>query len=309
MRGAGAKTAAFMVPRYLLLFFFTIVILLLFAMAVNSASISDLPSHLASLLLPATVASIFMSFAALPDRKVPRFFSFLQVAAASSIIFIFGSLLLQSMCGTCDVRGGSLTVPSGSIIRVEGGALFVLDGDSLNGIVNYQREPVPGNLESPRLEASYASSGTYSVATHALVDEAKDKTLRVLPSNPIGSRLFMPGPFLRELFAEIRAISAYLLGEENVSRFVTTALAVMSFAGACMFFSRFSRWSLINFIISVLMFRALFLLFDLFTGDLIANLTSGMQNTQAAGQIPALLFFTLAILLLIVDLLFGREER
>ena len=308
MRGAGAKTAAFMVPRYLLLFFFSTVVLVLFAMAVNSASISDIPSHLASLLLPATVASIFLSFSALPDRKVPRFFAFLQIAATSSILLIFGTLLLESMCGICDGRRNSLTVPSGAIIRVDEGALFVLDGEDLRGIVNYRREIVPGNPELPSLEAFVAVTAHYSPDTGALLD-ANDETLRVLSSDPIGSRLFLAGPFLRGLFADIRAISTYLLGEENVSRFVTTAISIMSFAGACMFFSRFSRWSLINFIISILMFRAVFLLFDLFTGDLIANLTGGMQNNQAAGQLPALLFFSLAILLLIVDLLFGREEK
>ena len=82
-----------------------------------------------------------------------------------------------------------------------------------------------------------------------------------------------------------------------------------AFSTGCLLFSHLSSWKLANFVLSVFMFRLVFLSFDLFSGDLVTGLFAGFVNESLVAQLPSILFLLISVLFIAMDLIYPRERK
>jgi hypothetical protein len=313
------RDAALALPRYLLLFAVVLAVLVLFvalpAVSESGWSISTILGTVRSAWLPAIVVSLFASSFFAPPQIGARLLSVVFLILLSGALLVFGTMLTAQLCTDCESDDIPFPFRDGEVQILRRGALFTAAVDDqsaeVTGLVHFappEQEIVGAPIEhTGPLTVTYYREASYYPETDLL--NATGEPIPVSPEDPVVSPMVEPPPLVRSLVEDVKSLNSYLnsLREQTLEFFALTCLAVCAFAVSCLSFAHMSRWKLLNFCLTVLMFRLLFLLFDLFVGDFISSLLAGF-DAPIFQYLPMLVFSVLAVLFLAMDLLFPRGE-
>jgi hypothetical protein len=172
-----------------------------------------------------------------------------------------------------------------------------VEGDSLSGVVLYTP-----SMSEPGFTYQQSADLQRSVDTYPIE-----------PANPIYSPVFAPPQALESLREDAAFITAKLKGLKSSSQreFMLLCFVLALFCASCGTVARISRWPVFNIIALLLMFRALFYLFRLFSEDSGSEVADFIAQRIESPQLPIIILLLIAGILIIWDILFvsGRRKR
>ena len=315
------KDALLILPRYLFFAFLLLVVLSLSSLIPFVSTRpwrADFPALIVeSILLPCIIGALFFSFPFVPKEHGPRLVAVLILCVLSGASLFFGLIMTDEVNVNRPPSDIDFPFEARSIQKIDSGLVVtdsvVPDQRKIEGLVRltYRSTDLFGldvGASSP-IDAAFYPTALYDPGTDLL--NAKAERIPISPADPTVSPLLSAPPFLKALLGEIDEIQTYLLSLRSVSldRYLTACIGICVFAASCLVFLTLSSWRFINFLITVLMFRGVFLVFALLTGRLIGEVFSGIEHNFIAQHLPALLLLVLAVLFVALDHLVVRRVR
>ena len=287
------------------------------SVALSTWSFEMLPFLAESALLPAVIGALFLSFMYIPKTHGTRLITVVLLIVFSSAALFFGLILTDELSPVHPDNDVAFPFREREIYHIRSGELFTANAFDTNsrvdGVVHLahlSNDLIRLDIDrSTPLNITYYPRALYNSATDML--NAEGTLLPIVPEDPVVSPLVTAPPFLSGFTRNIRDICNYLstLRRSSLDAYLTACIGLCAFAASCLFFANLSSWRFACFLITVLMFRGVFLVFELFTGDLVQNFFSGIDHELISQHLPALLFFVLSVLFLAADHLFLRRTR
>lgn len=259
-----------------------------------------IPSIVVQVFLLAAVLAAFLSYMNFPLDMRGRFVRFIFMLAATFFVFSAGfSLTLRYAPGETPLLRASPVLVEGRLHRLTSSRYLYpqrVEGASLSGVVIY----TPSD-----------SGPGFRYEGQATLDGGEFSTVE--PGNPIYSPLFSSSNTLASLREDAAFVTAKLkaLKINSQREFLLLCFVLAFYCASCGAVARISRWPVFNIFGLLLMFRALFYLFHLFSADSDSDFAGFVAQRIESPQLPIVILLLIAGILIIWDILFvsGRRKK
>jgi len=250
--------------------------------------------------LASAVLASFLVFLFSAGKRYIRFFGFLFMAAAVFIILFFLFPFTARITPVCSDESQKTILTPGSFNPLDKSTLYV---SSINNTGK-----IKGVILSE--EKDFSPYSGIKSDYNRIVRLSKEQEKKAGAYNPVFSALFQAPPFMKDFLDDIALVNRDLIRtQERSSRdFFLFVFVLAIFCAGCGTLSRLSRWPVFNFIISLLVFRLIFLMYRIFTEDIGRELAAVLSDRLAAFYLPHIVMFILSVLLVIWDILFLKNN-
>lgn len=271
-----------------------------------------------SALIVSVLASLFLLFGRIQHKPGNRLLSFILPLLLSVIIVIAGFSIIIGPPGTPKrVSSGTYYpfVPK-TIHSIESGLIYVDnvilptaggfsgDGIRLERVVRYSE----GRLEYDRTAAAGLKSRGDRNPAAIIPGSTSLSQVPIVPENPIYSPMFEVPPLLRAMISEINLLDDYLLSLRAMApeSFVLAVFSISLFAMSCVVFLGLTAWPLFNALITLVLFRTIFIILRFFDSDIGREVSGLVSNQRIASLLPAFVYLGIGLLFVAINLLFVR---
>jgi hypothetical protein len=251
------------------------------------------------------IGAVLLSLIRVSHRPGVPFLSFVLLLVSSAAVLFYGFSRLSVMTQGTDAsetRTYNPIVP-GVFNRLATATIFPesVAGGSLHDIV-----AVEGSGDQA---LSFHGSGSYDSAKHEVTYPNRTAAIQISPENPNFGPLYTPAPFVASLVSDTLTLNRGLRLALASSRllYLIACAGIILFAMGSMVFARLTRWPLLNAVLLLASFRALFWLDTLFTSPSLSSLISSMVPEPYLPVAPFLGLGAIAVLLILWQLLFVRR--
>lgn len=323
------KGPVVILPRFFLLCIVVFIFLMLFQyigysglstpaekLSVESWSLNVLSLALQRSIVPAVLFSVFLSLFGITKSRSGLTLSILLLIVSAGAVLIPGVILTDRLCDECGVEINTFPFKSSTIHRVENGAIYVETANTsdheLNGLIYVElskEDPFRRDKQAEQFTLNYFDHAYFSSSDRIIV--AGGESIVVEPTYPITSPLVEASGSVSKLISQVLALSLYLrtLKSASFGSFLALSMALVAFSASCGWLAVVSRWRLVNALLIGLMIRATFLLFTLFTGDIVDSLALSFHMESLARHLPAISFGVIAVLFLAIGAFLISEKE
>ncbi|MBT3275283.1 MAG: hypothetical protein HN368_19165 [Spirochaetales bacterium] len=135
--------------------------------------------------------------------------------------------------------------------------------------------------------------------------------IEIQPASPVYGPMFPAPGFLQGIVSDAGRLNRYLLEtrERSTEEFLLAVFALSLAASGCITFSRLFRWPLFSALITIVMFRGIFLLLRFIESDIGQEMTALVTQGKIVAQIPTAVYLVFGVILIAIDLLFVKESK
>ena len=257
-------------------------------------------SVISRIFVLSAVLAVFLVFVFSSRKRYFRFPGFLFMLGAVFCMLLFFFPFTAGNGPGSSLESHKTILTPGAFNPVEKGIIYITPSDITgrnSGVILTEGEeitPVSG------IQPDY----------NRIIRFSDGRTVRTEKVNPVFSPLFTAEPFLGDFLDDITAVQKGLNSTLDRSRqeYLLFIFALALFCAACGTLSRISRWPVVNFIISLGIFRLTFLLYRVFSEEVGREMVSILSNRLATENLPYFIFIIAAVLLVIWDILFLKNN-
>ena len=278
----------------------------------------QLPATVGKVLPVSVLASLFGLFFRIRRKPGNRLLSFVLPLAASFIVLATGISMVYGPAGSPSPRDYGALNPftPKTIHETEEGLVYVDavsgtrdagDGIRLDNLIRY----ADGELYYDRTAAVSVRSAGGVEAAVIVSSAASKQPVTVTPANPVYQPVFEPPGIIASLAVDVDTLNGYLHEKrtESAGGFAFIVFSILLTAMGCIYFLRLTRWPLFNALLTLVLFRGIFLILRFLESDIGGEVTGLISNNSIQGLLPSLSYLALGVVLAAINLIFpGRRN-
>ena len=278
----------------------------------------QLPATVGKAMPVSVLAAQFVLFFRIQKKPGNRLLSFVLPLTAAFIILILGISLVYGPAGSPPPRDYGTLKPFApkTIHETEKGLIYTDgvdisraggDGIRLDNFIRYAE----GELHYDRAVAVAVRSAGEEQAAVIVSSTTSEQPVAVIPPNPLYHRVFEAPGIISSLAAEAAILNDYLQTERRRSpgRFALGVFSILFLGMGCIFFSRLTRSPLFNLVLTLVVFRGLFLILRFLESDIGREISEFISNKAISEMVPTLTFLAFGVVLAAMNLIFpGRRH-
>jgi len=180
---------------------------------------------------------------------------------------------------------------------------------SLSGVVVFDKTAQAA--EETESGFFYYREGRVDSDTGDIILSGREEHPAMEPSNPVFSPIFATPNYLAAFADDAAFFTSKLqsLKNESQNSFLFHCFVIALFCASCGTVARITRWPVFNILGLLLMFRALFYLYRVFSEDSGTELAAFISGRFGSAQLPVIILLFIAGILVIWDILFVHPPR
>lgn len=268
------------------------------------------------------IAALFVLFFRIQKKpraqRGNRLLSFILPLAAGFIVVIAVTSLIFGPAGSPLPKNYTVLYPFApeTIHQTDSGLIYTGgvdgtresgDGIRLDNVIRY----ADGKLQYDRAAAVAVRSANGEKTVTIVSSTTSKQPVAVTPPNPLYSQVFEPPGIIASMATDVTALNGYLAGERTRST-GGSALAVFSLlllVMGCIIFSRITRSIMFNMVVSIVVFRGVFLILRFLESDIGRELGEMMSIESIPIMLPTLTFLALGVVLTAINLIFPGKRN
>ena len=275
------------------------------------------PDTAGKALLASVFASFYLLFFRIKKKPGNKLLSFILPPIAAFAILLLGANVVYGPAGNIPPRGFAALNPfiPETIHQTDDASIYVdavsrrdaETGIRLENVLVYS----DGSMRHFKQATAVVRSSNGIAQTMILPDELTQEPVTMTPANPVYQPAFNPPAVIASLTRDIDILNGYLLDirAKSPGKFTLTLFSVLLSAMGCIFFSRFSSWPLFNALLTLALFRGLFLLSRFLDSDIGREISGMIPNQFVSEMFLAIVFLALGLLLMAANFAFLGKQN